>query len=859
MDLPLSAIKLNFRFISLSAIPWLLLFATSIHTQDLTVSTKFQKDSFELVYENRAADILVSSDDFKVVQIAAHDLSSDVERVTGKAPVIRNAPSSARSVVIVGTLKSPFIDELVKRRKIDVSRIRGKWESFLIATVSDPLPGIRSSLVIAGSDRRGTAFGVYELSQRIGVSPWYWWADVTPEHKDNLVISQGVTYGGEPSVKYRGIFLNDEDWGLQPWAAKTFEPETGDIGPKTYAKIFELLLRLKANTIWPAMHEVTRPFNSIVANRQVADDYAIVMGSSHAEPMLRNNVGEWKAPKEDYNFVTNSEGVTRYWEERVKENGQYENIYTLGMRGIHDSPIQGTKDQAQRIPLLEKIFAVQRSLLGKYVNQDVESVPQIFCPYKEVLDDYRAALKVPDDVTIVFPDDNFGYIRQFPTADERKRKGGFGVYYHISYLGRPISYLWLNSAPPALIWEEMSKAYDNGMRQIWILNVGDIKPGEIGTELFLEMAYDAKRWTASNVNEFLKTWAARQFGESDSKTIASIMSKYYALGFQRRPEHLQWNLPGEKPVSSDLLEDEKLQRMAQYSSIKEEAEKLFAAMQPQKKNAFYELVLYPVRSAALANERYFTAELAEQYRSSDSSRAHAFAQRSIAADAAIQTDAKYFNENLAGGKWLHIMSPEMNAGQWTSMRSTPPKPSLTDFPTTSDHRDVTSGAADPPPLTIAPADGVSISPVDGFTWHVIKGLGHTGSVAMVLPNVARTFSGDLRRTPSIEYSFNTKSAGASTITFFLLPTHSVVNQPGLRFAFSMDGAEPRIVTIDNDVDVSSRKWSFNVLSNQTSGCATVELPTGRHTLRVYAVESGVVLDRITVSPAVVSNPNAADK
>ena len=315
-----------------------------------------------------------------------------------------------------------------------------------------------------------------------------------PRRRAELYVAAGTRRYGPPSVKYRGIFLNDEDWGLQPWAAKTFAPEEGGIGPKVYAKVFELLLRLKANTLWPAMHACTRPFNSFPEDARLADDYGIVMGSSHAEPMLRDNVGEWTAPPGDYNYVTNRAGVLRYWEERVAANGRCENIYTLGMRGIHDSPMVGPDTDAARIRTLEQIFADQRALLAKYVNPDVTQVPQAFTPYKEVLPLYREGLQVPDDVTIVWPDDNFGYIRQFPTPAEQKRAGGFGVYYHISYLGSPLAYLWLCTTPPALIWEEMSKAYDHGADRIWIVNVGDLKPGEIDTEFFLQMAWDIHRW-----------------------------------------------------------------------------------------------------------------------------------------------------------------------------------------------------------------------------------------------------------------------------------------------------------------------------------------------------------------------------
>src|SRR5215813_5866573 len=318
----------------------------------------------------QAADIVVSADDFRVVQIAAENLSQDVERVSGKKPaVLGSASRVSPHAVIIGTLgKSPLVDSLIRDGKLAAADVRGKWESFVIATVPRPLPNVEMGLVIAGSDRRGTAFGVFELSQAIGVSPWYWWADVPPVHHNNLFIAGGARREGPPSVQYRGIFLNDEDLGLQPWAAKTFDPQLGDIGPKTYARIFELLLRLKANTLWPAMHNCTKAFNLYPENKLVADDYAIVMGSSHAEPMLRNNVTEWTDKPENYDYTRNADGVRKYWEDRAAQNGKFESIYTIGMRGIHDSPIVGPKTQAERIQVLEQIFSDQRAMLAKHVN-----------------------------------------------------------------------------------------------------------------------------------------------------------------------------------------------------------------------------------------------------------------------------------------------------------------------------------------------------------------------------------------------------------------------------------------------------------------------------------------------------------
>jgi hypothetical protein len=654
----------------------LLVAGVTVAQSSLRVRASYRPGDFKLVLNHQAADLVVDAEDYKVVQLATNDLKVDVQRVAGQTPrVLTTLTRGSQHAVIVGTLgRSKLIDSIVESGKLDASHLKGKWESFLIATIPNPVPNVSLGLVIAGSDRRGTAFGVYELSQAIGVSPWNWWADVEPRRQTNLVVVAGVKRFGPPSVKYRGIFLNDEDWGLQPWAAKTYEPERGDIGPKTYTRIFELLLRLKANTVWPAMHACTRPFNSFPENKQTADDFGIIMGSSHAEPMLRNNVGEWKSPPEEYDFTKNPSGVRKYWEDRVSENGRFENIYTIGMRGIHDSPIQGPKTGPERISLLEQIFAVQRELLARHVSPEVERVPQIFCPYKEVLTDYQHGLKVPDDVTIVFPDDNFGYLRYFPTPEERKRPGGFGVYYHISYLGRPLSYLWLNTTPPSLIWEEMSKAYEHGVDRFWMLNVGDLKPAEIGIEFFLEMAWDIKRWRRDNLSHFLNEWARREFGPYDADEIASIMRNYYELGFARKPEHLQWYLPNEQPRPSDFSSvdygDEVQSRLDAYDDLLLRAERVKRARMPRDANAFFELVWYPVYSAVQANRLFFLTEKSALYALQRRASAVGWSRRAEDARKLMQDAALYYNERLAGGRWRHMMSIEMTPGQWPSMRTT---------------------------------------------------------------------------------------------------------------------------------------------------------------------------------------------
>jgi hypothetical protein len=642
------------------------------------VHDRYTGGDFKLVQGSVAANLLVSPGDFKVVQIATENLGADIQRVTGTKPeILHEKIGLAGYAVIVGTVgKSLFIDSLAQSGKLNLTSLQGKWESFLITTVARPFPGVEMGLVIAGSDRRGTAYGVFELSQAIGVSPWYWWADVAPLHHDSLFISPRMVREGPPSVQYRGIFLNDEDLGLQPWAAKTFDPELGDIGPKTYARVFELLLRLKANTLWPAMHGCTKAFNLYPDNKRVADDYAIVMGSSHAEPMLRNNVTEWTDKPENYDYTKNADGVHKYWEERASANGRYENIYTLGMRGIHDSPIQGPKTSPERIKVLEQIFADQRAILAKHVNAEVTRVPQIFCPYKEVLTDYRNGLKVPGDVTIVWPDDNFGYIRYLPTAEERKRPGGFGIYYHISYLGGPLSYLWLDTTPPSLIWEEMSKAYDHGVRKFWMLNVGDLKPGEISIDLFMQMGWDISRWRRENLNQFLVDWARPKFGPANAGEIAEVMREYYRLGFARKPEFLQWNLVNEKRRPSDLTQfdygDEVQQRLDAYDALMRRVDRLFEQVTASQRDALYELVVYPVRGSALANTRYLAFERSAEYLAQGRASSVEWSWRAEAADARMKIETEYFNEKVAGGKWRRMMTIEPPNGQWQNMRMTTP-------------------------------------------------------------------------------------------------------------------------------------------------------------------------------------------
>lgn len=805
-------------------------FATTAWAQDAWVSDKRTPGAFPIA----GAEILYAKGDFPVVGLAVGDLRDDLGAVVGTPPSLSTGKPVGKTAIIVGTLgKNPLIDDLARDGKLDVGDLRGAWESFVIAVVDNPAPGLDKALIIAGSDRRGTAFGVYELSRAAGVSPWTWWADVKPQRKKALYVAADARCFGPPSVKYRGIFINDEDWGLQPWAAKTFDPAYGDIGPKTYEKVFQLLLRLKANTLWPAMHEVTRPFNADPANAALADRWGIVMGSSHAEPMLRNNVGEWKAGAEAFNYAANPGGVLDYWRERTKTNGGYENIYTLGMRGIHDSGMVGGGDIDGQRALLEKIITDQRGLIGQYVAPKVETVPQVFTAYKEVLDIYRSGLKVPDDVTLVWPDDNFGYIRQLPNAQERKRPGGSGVYYHLSYLGAPLSHLWLSTVPPALVIEEMGRAYDLGASKLWVVNVGDIKPAELGTQLFLDMAWDVERVRGLGAHGYEQAFARETFGPGQAKAIAAILAEHHQLNFERKPEHLQWFWGrNATPRSSPLSVEQANARLARFDALIAKLDQESARIPADRRDAWFELVEYPVRAAAAANHRFFDAEAFDRLIAERPEEAHRRAARARAADAEIAALTRRFNEEIADGKWRGIMSVEPADGSWTSFRQRPFAAPAADATT--------------PRLAPSPPEGEGLIVVEAETarsrgWRRIDGLGR-GGAAMAAGDVREASAGAV----ALDYAVKLP-AGAWALDLDLLPTFPLNGQTALRLAVGADGGAP--VTVLAPRKVGDKDWAQGVTDGRLRVGSGLTLCGGEHALRVTSVDPGVVLDALVLRPA----------
>ncbi len=594
---------------------------------------------FTLAENGKTAEIDVDPGDWWGVLHAAQDLQGDFQRVTGVTPkLVRTAELPKGNVILIGTIgKSRAIDELIREHRIDVSAIRGQWEATLTQVVR--LPGIGRVLVIAGSDRRGTIYGIYDLSADIGVSPWYWWADVSVTHRNALYTEAGRWIVASPVVKYRGIFLNDEAPALTGWVNEKY----GGYNHLFYTKVFDLLLRLRANYLWPAM------WNSAFAaddplNAKLADAYGIVMGTSHEEPMMCAEK-EWKPSFGEWNYVTNQKRIDDFWRGCMERDKNYEEVVTLGMRGHNDTPMS----TGDNIALMEKIVADQRKILQETVNPDLDKVPQVWALYKEVQTYYEQGMRVPDDVTLLWSDDNWGDLRRLPTAAERKRPGGAGIYYHFDYVGGPRSYKWLNTNYVPKIWEQMNLAWQFGAIRIWVVNVGDLKPMEFPISFFLDMAWNPARFNADNLQQYTQDWAAQQFGPEHAAEIAKLLTAYTKYNGRRKPELLE-------PNTFSLIHfDEAARVYEEWQSLTDEAEQLGKELPATDQDAYFELVLYPVKASAIVNELTITAGENALYATQGRVSANDLAERArklFAEDAALTYQ---YNHALAHGKWDHMM------------------------------------------------------------------------------------------------------------------------------------------------------------------------------------------------------------
>lgn len=701
------------------------------------------------------------------------------------------------------------------------------------------------NLYIKGSDDHGLAYGILEVSRLLGVSPWEWWADAKPKHLDMFSLKDGYHNEQAPSVEYRGIFINDEDWGLMPWSGKTYEPSDikGHIGPKTNARIFELLLRLRANTYWPAMHECTRPFFLTEGNREVALQYGIYIGGSHCEPMASSTAGEWHARgKGEYDFLNNKENVLQFWEDRVKEVANQPILYTIGMRGVHDGAMQGAKGVQEQKTVLDSVLVAQRSLLAKYVNKDLTQVPQLFIPYKEIQAVYDAGLQVPEDVCLVWCDDNYGMVRHFPNAKERARKGGNGIYYHVSYWGRPHDYLWLGTFSPSLLYQQMSMAWHKGIQKFWILNVGDIKPAEYQIELFLDMA-----WNMNNIypgdnaekelqpnNQWLaeheKNFWTREFGKELAEKMLPVMQESYRLAYIRKPEFMantrtEERNPKYKMISDLPWSEAYIQtRLADYKTLADQAEKIEKMLDKaiakgdlpkERKDEFCQLFTYPVQAATQMNDKLLYGQLARHGKETSKDGGAGYWAKSDAAFDSIARLTQIYNQGY------------YNQGKWNRMMDFQPRkqPVFNRVP----HTEATVAMVKDPQY-IAKWNATDANGGHLVAWY---GLGYEGKAASIVRN------------QEIGFDFAGKKVKGDSVTIEVrwVPTHPVDNK--LRFTLSLDGGKP--VEKEYQTGGRSEQWKVNTLQCQAH--VRIQLPIAKmkkHRILIKALDEGLVLDQVCI-------------
>jgi hypothetical protein len=790
-----------------------------------------------------------------VVKIAIEMFSDDMQQVTGMKPVA------------------------ARQAAIRIVQGKGADDGFRLSVSP------KGQIVVEGHNGRGTAYGLLELSRMAGVSPWVWWGDVTPQRRERLTIDSDFNMEHTPSVEYRGIFINDEDWSLRNWAWKHYEKsdQFGAMGPKTYKAVFQLLLRLRANAIWPAMHTGTPGFFTIKGNKEMADSCGIIIGTSHCEPLLRNNVDEWDANvRGPYNYITNREQVQQYWIERLQQVRGSEELFTIGMRGIHDGSMEGVKTKEEKLSGLQQVIDDQRELIRKYYSKDVEHVPQVFIPYKEVLEIMESGLQVPDDVTLMWCDDNYGYMTRLSDEEQQKRKGGGGVYYHLSYWGRPHDYMWLTTTQPGLVYSEMKAAYDHNCRQLWIVNVHDPKVAAYDLELFLDMAWDINSLTPSPVGadprvcppisdprvcppisaprlcpptvitleEHLQCWLRTQFGHEAGTKLFPAMKEFYRLCAIRKPEFMGWTQVeladrkayprGRSHVIDTEFTDEFDGELERYLSAYEHVclgvEEAETLIRPELKDAFFAHVKYPVLAARAmavkmleaqkARSKYLGQTDKEMEGREDFMMLHS--ARAIQAYREIQQLTQYYNDSLAGGKWKGIMNmmprdlPVFNP---------PTVPYL-------------------PPADYQPGYGFYLShpavPADAIARNAYRYSSATEGVQTIQMLGHSMNAVSIPKGGEVVYEFTVREGmqipdnGEAVLYTAMIPTQP--NDRGdLRYQVTLDDQEP--VTISLKEKYRSEFWKTSVLRGQALKQTPVTVQQGKHTLKIKALDDHIIADQ----------------
>ncbi len=825
---------------------FLCLLSAAAMAQDI-FSKAANPNSFALtnpvIYADKSEDALV--------HLSAELLQKDIKAVTGlTAQIVSSVPEKASTLIILGTVAKSSILELLETKKlVSLSSIRGQWEAYRLQTLNNPIKGISQAVVIAGSDRRGLAFGTFDFSKQLGVSPWYWWADVPVEKKNAVFIKKNLSITDAPKVKYRGIFINDEAPALSTWTKE----KNGGFNHKLYEKVFELILRLKGNYIWPAMWG-NAFYDDDPRNIEMANTYGIVIGTSHHEPLMRAH-DEWRRyGSGKWNYDSNEAKLKEFWRGGM-QRASNEKIVTVGMRGDGDEPMSRQTATA----LLERIVKDQREIIAEVTRKPASETPQLWALYKEVQDYYDKGMRVPDDVTLLLCDDNWGNIRRLPNLKEATRKGGYGIYYHFDYVGGPRNYKWVNTNPLPRIREQMNLAWQYNAREIWIVNVGDIKPMEYPISFFLDYAWNPEKIKAGDLEAYSIQWARAQFGNEYAKDIADIMSKYGKYNSRRKPELLDANT-----FSFHYNEWETV--VNEYKALLQKAEAINNKIALDKRDAFFQLVLHPVKACSNLYDMYYHVALNQK----------AYAQKyAVANQYADKVKALYEKDSLItleyhqlnNGKWNHMMSQthigytywqQPNRQRMPMVRYVPadsikPEPTATKAIATRSvvpsgtkgnvfYEDSQSG------VSIAADHYTTLNHNKDITWTVLPDLGRTGGAITVTPVTASSQQPG-PGTPYVSYDMYTSSKGSFTINAYFSPTLNLQNtENGLSYAISVDDEPPQIISINKeDKNTGTGIWNKWVSENIIIKSSKHSInAAGKHTIKYWMVDPTVVLQKIVV-------------
>lgn len=806
----------------------LILFAQA----DQFVSFSHKEDAFTLVKPFAAAPILIDNNIDSGILKAIVNLSVDIDKVTGVSPILKvDKVSAEETVLLIGTIgKSKYIDDLVKNKKINASELQGKYEKYLIQTVQNPIEGVKEALVIAGSDKRGTIYGIYELSKQIGVSPWYYWADVPIKKQENIYIKRGKYTEGEPAVRYRGIFLNDEAPALSGWANATF----GGFNSKFYEKVFELILRLKGNFLWPAMWGSAfyddDPQNGILAN-----EMGIVMSTSHHEPMAMAQSDWHRYVKRNnlpniWDYTKNTRALQESWRFGMQRPKDWEKVVTVGMRGDGDEAMS----EDTNIALLEKIVKDQRKIISEITGKKPEETPQVWALYKEVQDYYDQGMRVPDDVTLLFCDDNWGNVRKLPEINSKPHKGGYGMYYHFDYVGAPRNSKWININPIQRVWEQMNLTYTHGVDRIWVVNVGDLKPMEYPISFFLDMAWNPSQFNPHNLLDHTEKWCEQQFGSTYAKEAARLINLYSKFNRRVTPELLN-----DKTYSLENYNEFETV-MNDYRNLVIDAMRLYYLMPSEYKDAFDQLVLFPINACSNLYEMYYAQAKNKLYAAKKDIQANYWADKVKQCFERDSLLTIHYNQTIAGGKWSHMMD-QVRIG-YTSWNN-PPKsimPKVEYIMQTTDYKEKVFVEKNGY-VSIEAGNYSRLNNSDKIYWDIIPDMGKTKSAMTTFPQNIYPKEND---SIYLEYDIDFESTGDFKVHLSLSPTLNFNANKGLRYAVSFDGVNEQIVNFNGHYKGELGLWQAEAIIKSTTKHTITE--KGKHTLRFRVLEPGIVLQKILI-------------